>query len=56
MPNELFEVASPFEGEDLSEAVAEVVAEEAADARSLEINARRALVEDAEGLRRARAL
>ncbi|MFN3512799.1 MAG: hypothetical protein ACK41C_07140 [Phenylobacterium sp.] len=56
MPNELFEVASPFDGDEVAEAVAEVVAEEAADARSLEINARRAQVEDAEGLRRARAL
>jgi hypothetical protein len=56
MPNE-FEVISPFEENDaVAEAVIEALADEMADAQSLEINARRALIEDAEGLRRARAL
>ena len=56
MPNEL-EVVSPFDDDEaVAEAVLEAIAEEALDAQCLEINARRALVEDAEGLRRARAL
>ena len=56
MPNE-FEVISPFEDDAaVAEALVDVIADEAMDAQSLEINARRALVEDAEGLRRARAL
>lgn len=56
MPNE-FEVISPFDAVDpVAEALVEVLADEVLDAQSLEINARRALVEDAEGLRRARAL
>lgn len=56
MPNE-FEVISPFDESDRAvDAVIEALADEALDAQCLEINARRALVEDAEGLRRARAL
>jgi hypothetical protein len=55
MPNE-FEVISPFEDDAVAEALVDVIVDEAVDAQSLEINARRALVEDAEGLRRARAL
>lgn len=52
MPNE-FEVVSPFTEADAS---IEALVEEVLDAQSVEINARRAAVEDAEGLRRARAL
>lgn len=56
MPNE-FEVVSPFDENDaVVEAVIEALAEDLLDAQCLEINARRALVEDAEGLRYARAL
>ena len=56
MPNE-FEVVSPFDDADpIADAVIEALADDLLDAQSLEINARRALVEDAEGLRRARAL
>lgn len=56
MPNE-FEVVSPFDAADpMDDAVIEALADDLLDARSVEINARRALVEDAEGLRRARAL
>jgi hypothetical protein len=56
MPNQLFEVASPFPETDVAEAMMEGLAEEQAEARSLEINARRAIVEHAENLRLARAL
>lgn len=52
MPNQMFEVASPFEDIDLSEGLVE----DTLDAQSLEINARRALVENAESLRLARSL
>jgi hypothetical protein len=52
MPNQLFEVASPFDEFDLSEDIVEVED----DTQSVEINARRALVENAESLRLARSL
>jgi hypothetical protein len=56
MPNE-FEVISPFDETDaVAEAVVEALADELLDAQCVEINARRALIEDAEGLRHARAL
>ena len=54
MPNQMFEVASPFEEIDLVDG--EGLADDALDAQSLEINARRALVENAESLRLARSL
>jgi hypothetical protein len=56
MPNELFEVASPFDQDDVAETIIDMLADEALDAQSVEINARRALVEGAESLRLARAL
>lgn len=55
MPNELFEVPSPFDATDAVEVLLEE-AEAALDAQSLEINARRAQAEHAENLRLARAL
>ncbi len=56
MPNQMFEVASPFDEVDLADGMIEGLAEDALDAQSLEINARRALVENAESLRLARSL
>lgn len=56
MPNQMFEVASPFEEVDLSEGMFDGLVDDALDAQSLEINARRALVENAESLRLARSL
>jgi hypothetical protein len=54
MPSQLFEVASPFDETEIAEAID--AADQALDAQSLEINARRALVENAESLRLARSL
>lgn len=55
MPNELFEVPSPFDEADAIEAeVADFDTE--LDAKSVEINTRRAQAENAENLRLARAL
>ena len=54
MPNQMFEVASPFEEIDLVDG--QGLEDDALDAQSLEINARRALVENAESLRLARSL
>lgn len=56
MPNQPFEVASPFDADETVDAMIEVLADEAHDAQSLEINARRTLTENAEALRRARAI
>jgi hypothetical protein len=58
MPNPLFEVPSPFDDieAEIAEAMIDALAEEALDAQSVEINARRAMVEGAESLRLARAL
>jgi hypothetical protein len=56
MPNQPFEVASPFEADETVESMIEALADEALDAQSLEINARRQLTENAEALRRARAI
>lgn len=56
MPNQLFEVASPFEDADVVENLIEASADEGQDAQSLEINMRRAQAEHAENLRLARAL
>ncbi len=56
MPNQMFEVASPFEDIELSEGTFDGLVEDTLDARSLEINVRRALVENAESLRLARSL
>ena len=55
MPNP-FEVASPFDDAEALEALVDVIADEVIDARSSEINARRAAAEDSENLRLARAL
>lgn len=55
MPNELFEVPSPFDATEAVEAMIED-ADAALDAQSFEINARRAQAEHAENLRLARAL
>lgn len=54
MPSQLFEVASSFDETEVAEAID--AADQALDAQSLEINARRALVENAESLRLARSL
>ena len=56
MPNQMFEVASPFEEVELSEGTFDGLVDDALDVQSLEINARRALVENAESLRLARSL
>jgi len=55
MPNQMFEVASPFDEFDSVEEIVEVE-DDLLDAQSVEINARRALVENAESLRLARSL
>lgn len=55
MPNQ-FEVASPFDENEVFEALIDVIADEVVDAQSSEINARRAAAEHAENLRLARAL
>lgn len=55
MPNQPFEVASPFDDADVAETI-EAVAEDGQDSLSLEINLRRAQAEHAENLRLARAL
>ncbi|HVK42051.1 MAG TPA: hypothetical protein VM471_06200 [Phenylobacterium sp.] len=55
MPNHMFEVASPFDEFDAVEEIIEVE-DDLLDAQSMEINARRALVENAESLRLARSL
>ncbi|WP_374577860.1 hypothetical protein [Phenylobacterium sp.] len=55
MPNP-FEVASPFDEAQALETLIDVLAEEVIDARSSEINARRAAAEHSENLRLARAL
>lgn len=56
MPNQPFEVASPFDETDAVENLIEISADEGQDAQSLEINLRRAQAEHAENLRLARAL
>ena len=55
MPNQPFEVASPFDDAEVAETLIEA-ADEAQDSQSLEINLRRAQAEHAENLRLARAL
>lgn len=55
MPNQPFEVASPFDDAEVVIMI-DAVADEAQDSQSLEINLRRAQAEHAENLRLARAL
>ncbi|WP_156378303.1 MULTISPECIES: hypothetical protein [unclassified Phenylobacterium] len=56
MPNQPFEVASPFDHAEVAESTIEVSADEGQDSQSLEINLRRAQAEHAANLRLARAL
>lgn len=56
MPNQPFEVASPFDDAEVAETAIETVVEDGLDSQSLEINLRRARAEHAENLRLARAL
>jgi hypothetical protein len=56
MPSPMFEVASPFDDADQFEDMIDGLGDPDLDARSLEINARRAMVENAESLRLARSL
>lgn len=56
MPNQPFEVASPFDDAEAAENLIEVSTEDGQDSQSLEINLRRAQAEHAENLRLARAL
>lgn len=56
MPNQPFEVASPFDDAEVAEVMIDAAAAEAEDSHSLEINLRRAQAEHAENLRLARAL
>jgi hypothetical protein len=56
MPNQPFEVASPFDDAVVAENMIEAVVEDGQDSQSLEINLRRAQAEHAENLRLARAL
>ena len=56
MPNQLFEMTSPFDEPEALAFEREIPTQDDLDLLSAEINARRATLESAEHLRRARAL